>query len=67
MILIKQYIGEQFKNNTYHFKCDCLVQLDFIGRVLDYEIQDEIVLLIESNNKIIRLGLNHPSLMVEKL
>ena len=68
MIPIKKYIAEQFINKTYHFKCDCLIPLDIIGLVKDYNISNsEIILLVSVNNKVIHIGLNTPSLHIEEV
>jgi hypothetical protein len=68
MIPIKQYIAQQFIKNTYHFTCDCLIPLDVIGTVKDYNISNnEIVLIVSVNNKIIHIGLNTPSLYIEQV
>lgn len=68
---IKDYIAEQFLGNTYRFKCDCLLALDIRGCVLDYETTDhEIILhisLISEEEKIVKLGLNHPNLTIEEI
>ena len=65
---IKDYIGEQFINNTYRFKCDCLIPFDLIGIVKDYQISgNEIVLLVEVNGKIIHIGLNTSALNIEAI
>ena len=67
MISIKDYIAKQFLNKTYHFKCDCILPLDIIGTVIDYEIiGHDTVLLVSSNNKVIHIGLNTASLTVEE-
>ena len=68
MIAVKEYIAKQFLNDTYHFKCDCIVPLDIIGVVKDYEISgNEIVLLVESRSKLLHIGLNTPNLFIEEL
>lgn len=68
MIPIKQYIAEQFIKNTYHFTCDCLIPLDVIGTVKDYNINNnEIILIVSVNTKIIHIGLNTPSLYIEQV
>lgn len=68
MIPIKQYIAEQFINNTYHFLCDCLIPLDITGTVKDYNINNsEIILIVSVNNKLIHIGLNTPSLHIERV
>ena len=65
---IKNYIAEQFLNNTYHFICDCIVPLDVIGTVKDYEITgNEIVLIVSVSNRIFHIGLNTSSLQIEAL
>lgn len=66
MTPIKQYIANMFIGKTFHFKCDCLIPIDIIGTVCDTNITKyEIVLLVNSNNKIIHIGLNTPSLTIE--
>ena len=68
MIPIKNYIGEYFLNKTYHFICDCIIPLDVIGIVKDYEIVGhEIVLTVMTNDKLIHIGLNTSSLQVKEL
>ena len=68
MTPIKHYIASQFLNNTYHFKCDCLIPFDLIGTVKDYEIVGhEIVLLVSVNGKIIHIGLNTSALQIESV
>lgn len=68
MIVVKEYIAKQFLNDTYHFKCDCIVPLDIVGVVKDYEISgSEIILLVESRSKLLHIGLNTPNLFIEEL
>lgn len=69
MISVKEYIAKQFINKQIHVKCDCLLPIDVSGVVCDYEIVgNEIVLYIKmTNNKIIHIGLNTPSLQIEDL
>ena len=52
MIPIKQYIAKQFIKNTYHFTCDCLIPLDVIGTVKDYNINNNEIILINEINDI---------------
>lgn len=62
---IKDYIAKQLLNETFHFKCNCLVKFDIIGKVVDYEIvNNEIIFIINSNNKMIKIGENHPNLEI---
>jgi hypothetical protein len=68
MTPIKQYIANMFIGKTFHFKCDCLIPIDIVGTVCDTTItQYEVVLLVNSNNKIIHIGLNTPSLTIEEV
>ena len=62
---IKDYIAKQLLNKTFHFKCNCLVKFDIIGKVVDYEIvNNEIIFIINSDNKMIKIGENHPNLEI---
>lgn len=68
MITIKEYIAKQLIGHTYRFKCDCVVPLDIIGVVKDYEISgNEIILIVESNSRLLHIGINTPSLYIEEL
>ena len=66
---IKDYIATQFIDNTYNFKCDCLLPIDITGLVKDYKIVgSEIVLcVLGDNGKLVHIGLNTPSLQIERL
>lgn len=66
MTPIKTYIAKMFLNNTYRFKCDCLIPIDVVGIVKDFEIShSEIILHVLVDSKIIHIGLNSPSLHIE--
>ena len=69
MTPIKNYIAEQFVNKSFRFKCDCLIPIDTMGMVKDYEItNNEIVLyIVTTSGKIIHVGLNTPSLQIEPI
>lgn len=65
---IKDYIASLFINKTVHVTCDCLLPIDVTGIVVDYElIGTEIVICISKNGKIVKVGLNTPSLQIEEL
>lgn len=66
MIPIKEYIGSLFIGKTLHFKCDCLIPIDVIGTVREYEVVGhDIVLYVETGGRIIHIGLNTPSLQID--
>lgn len=68
MTPIKDYIGQSFVNRHFHFICNCIMNLDIVGTVCDYEIVGtEVVLLVSNNDKIIRIGLNTPALMIKEI
>lgn len=64
----KDYIGKSLKGHKLRFKCDCLVPLDVIGTIKDYEIiSGEIVFIVDVNKRIIKIGENHPNLYIEEI
>lgn len=68
MTEFKKYIAEQLINHKIHFKCNCLFPIDHIGVIKDYEIiQNEIIFLVDLDGKIIKIGENHPNLLVKHI
>lgn len=67
MIPIKEYIAKLFIGRTYHFKCDCVIPIDVVGEVKDANtIGNEIVLLVDNGERLIHIGLNSSSLVIEE-
>ena len=65
---LKDILGQYLKNKKVHVKCDCVLNMDFIGVVVDYKIKsNEIVWTIQTNGKLIEIGENHPNLMIKLL
>ena len=57
--------SKSFIGNTYRFKCDCIMHLDVTGVVVDSEIiGSELILIVSSNGKVVRIGMNLPSLSI---
>lgn len=68
MIDFKQYIADKLIGEVLRFKCDCLIPIDIVGEILNYEIKNnEIIFTISANNKLYKFGENHPNLKIEKL
>jgi hypothetical protein len=70
MIPVKKYIAEQFLHKKFRFTCECIIPIDVIGFVNDYELTNNEIILIVTDNKsgkIIHIGLNAPSLQIESL
>ena len=65
---ILNYIGESFVGHSYHFWCDCLIKMDITGKVSSFYISNkEIVLIIKTNTKELKVGLNTPTLKIEPI
>lgn len=65
MVSYKEFVAKQFLNKTVRFKCDCIIPLDVTGKVINFYLEkNEIIYIIESNNKIIKIGENTPNLMM---
>ena len=68
MTPIKNYIADIFIGKTFHFVCDCIIPIDIIGTVKEYSISNnEIILLVDTNKRILHIGLNTPSLVIEEI
>ena len=68
MIPIKQYIAEQFLNKKFHFICECLIPINITGIVRNYKIiNNEIILYISTEDKLVQIGLNTPALLINQL
>lgn len=68
MKFLKDYIAQSMLGKKMRFRCNCLYPLDFVGRILDYNIKsNEIVWVVSSEDgKIINIGENHPNMEVEQ-
>ena len=65
MIPIKQYIAQQMIDQTFRFKCECLMPFDVVGRITDYEIaESEIIFTVDVRGKLMQIGTNHPKLYI---
>lgn len=54
--------------HTYHFMCDCVMHLDVTGTVVDWSISgQEVILHVDVDQKIVKIGLNHPHLTIEEV
>ena len=69
MTPIKSYIADGLVGKRYHFKCDCLLNIDVIGTVKSWEThQGEIIWSIHTDEgKVIRIGENHPNMNIEEI
>lgn len=65
---IKTYLANSIKGKKVHFRCDCVLGIDVIGDVIDWEMyQNEIIWTIKIEDKTIKIGENHPNMNMEIL
>ena len=66
MIKYKQYVGSTLLNRKVHFACNCIIGLDVVGTVVNYEIvgTEIVYLLATDDGKLIRIGENTPDLRI---
>lgn len=68
MIEFKKHIASKLIGDKLHFKCDCILPLDHVGVIKDYEIvANEIVFIVDINGRLIKIGENHPNLLINML
>lgn len=62
----KDYIAQQLIGKKLHFMCECLMPFDIeSSKIIDYELKNnEIIFLVDTGKKIMRIGENHPKLFV---
>ena len=66
LMWIKDYIAKKLIGEKLHFKCDCLFNINVIGIIKDYEINNnEIIFIVDVDGKIIKIGENHPNMNIE--
>ena len=67
MTPFKSYIANSLLGKRLLFKCDCLLGLDHVGIIKDFEmISNEIIFIVDVDGRIVRIGENHPNLYVEE-
>ena len=66
MILFKTYIAQQLIGKKLQFKCDCIIPMDVVGVIKNFEIsKNEIIFIVDVDGKLIKIGENHPNLQVK--
>lgn len=67
-MLYKDYIGSLFLGRKVRFVSDCIVKLDITGTVIGVErAGSELIYLVNTGTRIVRIGENTSKLMVEFL
>lgn len=64
-MLLKNATPSDLLGKNIKFNCECFIK-NIIGRVVDIErFKDEVIYVIDTNKKIIRIGSNHPGMTFE--
>ena len=67
-MLYKDYIKSQFMNKKVRFTSDCIVKLDITGTVVGVDhVGSELMFLINTGSRIVKIGENTSKLTVEFL
>ena len=62
---LKKYLAKLLIGKTFRFTCDCLIPIDVVGVVKDFEISNnEIIFIVDVNGKYIKIGENHPNMTI---
>ena len=69
MIPIKSHLAESLVGRRVHFQCDCVLNIDIIGVVKDWEMNHNEILwdVLTDSGKLIKIGENHPNMNIEVL
>lgn len=67
-MLYKDYIKSLFLNKKVRFTSDCIVKIDITGTVIGVDhVGSELLFLVNTGNKIVKIGENTSKLNVEFL
>ena len=69
MTPLKSYIADCMVGKRFRFKCDCLLNIDVVGVVKGWNINNGEILwnILTDDKKVIRIGENHPNMYIEEL
>lgn len=69
MTPIKSYMADCLVGKKFHFRCNCLLNIDVVGVVKGWSMyQDEIIWdVFTDSGKFIRIGENHPKMEIEEI
>lgn len=67
-MLYKDYIKSLFLNKKVRFTSDCIVKIDITGTIVGVDhVGSELLFLVNTGNKIVKIGENTSKLSVEFL
>ena len=66
MVGYKDYIKQQFVGKRVRFMSDCIIKIDITGVVVDTEQSgSEIMFLVDTGSRIVKIGENTSKLQIE--
>ncbi len=66
MVGYKDYIKQQFVGKRVRFMSDCIIKIDVTGVVVDTEQSgSEIMFLVDTGSRIVKIGENTSKLQIE--
>ena len=67
-MLLNDYLASSLIGKKVRFTCDCIMNLNITGRVKDYTLAgSEILWIVDTGSKIVKVGSNTPNLQIEIL
>ena len=67
-MLLNDYLASSLIGKKIRFTCDCIMNLNITGRVKDYTLMGpEILWIVDTGSKIVKVGSNTPDLQIEIL
>ena len=69
MIPIKTYIADSMVGKRFHFKCDCLLNINLIGTIKGWSLHNGEIIwdVYTDSGKFIKIGENHPNMNIDEL
>lgn len=65
----KHLLGDVMLNKKVHCYCNCLVNLDIVGIIIDYSIENNMETIFHvkllDKDKIIKIGSFHPGMKID--
>lgn len=67
-MFLKDYLASLLIGKKIRFTCNCIMNLNITGRVKDYILTDtEILWIVDTGSKIVKVGSNTPNMQIEIL
>lgn len=69
MTPIKSYVADSMVGKKFHFKCNCIFNIDLIGTIKGWDIHENEIIwnVYTDKGKMIKIGENHPNMNIEEV